>query len=131
MRMRAISAATRIVAPKALSTSPKSDFKMRIATPPLAAKVTSAVRMPATRIAMIVSLPISGKSAEAVRMIDNITRTTITGPVKKFGNYPVDPRAEHRLVEFAEKSYQADIVQIGPVPTYDRHDIVEKLRANL
>jgi hypothetical protein len=62
-------------------------------------------------------------------MIDNITRTAATAPVKKFN--PVDPRAEHRLVEFAEKSYQADIVQIGPVPTYDRHDIVEKLRANL
>jgi hypothetical protein len=35
-------------------------------------------------IVMIVSLPISGKSTEAVKIIDSITKTAITPPVKKF-----------------------------------------------
>jgi hypothetical protein len=32
--------------------------------------------------------------------------------------------------ELAENGYQADVVEIGPVPAYDHHDVVEKLRAN-
>src|SRR6516165_10817016 len=51
--------------------------------------MTSAVALPATRVAMIVSLPISGTSTEAVRMIDSITRSVMTPPVNRLSPRPL------------------------------------------